>query len=94
MEDMSGSGTPFLAHDVGFLTLGPTKLDPLLDPSPPPSFSFACRPKMDLLFKNPGSAPGWYNWQDCFQDISTANSPLLTLAIVTHDKAPELTRHH
>ena len=44
---------PPLAHYVGFVTLDP-KLDPLLDPL----FSLAlCRPKMDPLFKNPGSAP-------------------------------------
>ena len=47
-------GPPPLAHVVGFLTLG-LKLDRLLDP--PPFFFFACKPKMDPLFKNPGSAP-------------------------------------
>ena len=48
-----GSGPPFLAHVVGFLTWG-LKLDPLLDPP-----CFACRPIMapPPLLKNPGSAP-------------------------------------
>ena len=46
-----GSVPPILAHVVGFLTLG-SKLDPLLDTP-----LFSCRPNMDPLFKNPGSAP-------------------------------------
>ena len=48
-----GVRTHFLAHVVGFLTLGP-KLDP---PHGPPFFACRTKNKMVPLFKNPGSAP-------------------------------------
>ena len=70
---MGGPPPPFLAHDVGFLTLG-SKLDPFLGPSPLFLLGYI---RWTPLLKNPGSAPGTYTyrpysyshlcWDGCFR---------------------------
>ena len=81
---MAGPEPPFLAHDVGFLTLGP-KLEPFLGPP----VCFACRPrsKMDPPFfakiLDPPMVP--YNIRSRFQvglglQLARVNLGLLLLA--------------